>query len=143
MFGLDDAISNTIVGTIGKVLDRVLPDDKAKAEAQLELAKLQQSGELQELTIRMSAIVEEAKSQDPWTSRARPAFLYVIYVMILFAIPMGVLTIFNPQAATTLIAGFKEWLNAIPNVLYELFGAGYLGYCGARSWDKNSRKKNK
>jgi hypothetical protein len=143
MFGLDDAISNTIVGTIGKVLDRVLPDDKAKAAAALELAKLQQDGELQELTIRMSAIVEEAKSQDPWTSRARPSFLYVFYALILFSIPMGILTIFSPSSATTLITGFKAWLDAMPKELYELFGAGYLGYCGARSWDKNSRKKNK
>ncbi|MFA6463362.1 MAG: 3TM-type holin, partial [Candidatus Shapirobacteria bacterium] len=111
MFGLDDAISNTIVGTIGKVLDRVLPDDKAKAAAALELAKLQQDGELQELTIRMSAIVEEAKSQDPWTSRARPSFLYVFYALILFSIPMGILTIFSPSSATTLITGFKAWLD--------------------------------
>lgn len=31
---------------IGKVLDRLIPDPKAKAEAQLELLKMQQSGEL-------------------------------------------------------------------------------------------------
>lgn len=134
-------IIDTILETGFKILDRVLPDQKQRDDAKLKLMELQQQGELQELQISMSAIIEEAKSADPWTSRARPAFLYVVYAMILFSIPMGILTIFNPQAATTLIGGFKSWLDAIPNVLYELFGAGYLGYCGARSWDKTRIKK--
>ena len=46
---------------------------------------------LEAIQARLSAIVTEARSPDPWTSRARPSFLYVMYVMLLWAIPMGVL----------------------------------------------------
>ena len=44
MLGLD-----AILNVAGKVLDRVIPDPAAKAAAQLELAKLAQSGELAQL----------------------------------------------------------------------------------------------
>ena len=58
----------------GKVLDKIFPD-KAEAErAKLKLFEMQQNGEFKELDARFSAIVAEANSQDPWTSRARPSF---------------------------------------------------------------------
>jgi hypothetical protein len=31
----------------------------------------------------MAAVLAEAESPDPWTSRARPSFLYVMYVLLL------------------------------------------------------------
>src|SRR3546814_9324953 len=66
-----------------KLIDKLIPDPQAKAKAQLDLLSLQQNGELKELETRMSAIVAEASSADPWTSRARPSFLYVFYFVIL------------------------------------------------------------
>jgi hypothetical protein len=80
--------------------------------------------------------LEEAKSQDKWTSRGRPTFLYVVYLFILFAIPMGILSVFSPQAAKQIAEGAKAWLAAIPETLWYLFGAGYLGYGAFRSFDK-------
>ena len=71
-----------------KIIDRVLPDPAQKAQAQLELLKLQQAGDLDTLKIEMSAILAEAQSQDKWTSRARPSFLYCVYILLLFSIPM-------------------------------------------------------
>jgi hypothetical protein len=118
------------------VIGRVWPDPEKQALAQLELAKLAQSGELQEAQIRMSAIIAEEQSSDPWTSRARPSFLYVMYIMILMSIPMGILYAFNPAMALGIASGFKAWLNAIPDSLYGLFGVGYLGYTASRSYDK-------
>ena len=97
---------------------------------------MQQAGELKELETRMSAILAEAKSADPWTSRARPSFLYVVYVVILAAIPMGIPHAFNPDLAVGIAQGFQAWLHAIPEDLWWLFGAGYLGYTGARTFDK-------
>ncbi len=133
------ALADSIVG-IGKVLiERIWPDPQAQAEAQLKLIELQQSGELRDLEVRLSAIVEEAKSADPWTSRARPSFLYVVYIMILASIPMGVLHAVSPQTATAIAAGMQAWLGAIPSEVWTLFGAGYLGYAGARSFDKAKR----
>ena len=119
-----------------KLLDKFFPDPAERAQKQLELLQLQQTGELKELETRMSAILAEANSEDPWTSRARPSFLYVIYVMILMSIPMGVLSAFEPQMADAIASGMQKWLAAIPEDLYVLFGIGYVGYAGARTWEK-------
>ena len=43
--------------------------------AKIELIKLDGSQELEGLQARLSAILAEAQSPDPWTSRARPSFL--------------------------------------------------------------------
>lgn len=48
MIGLD-----AIVGVAGKVLERVIPDPAAKAEAQLKLAELAQNGELKEFELEV------------------------------------------------------------------------------------------
>jgi len=95
-----------------------------------------QEGELKELEVRMSAILAEARSKDPWTSRARPSFLYVMYVMILASIPMGVLAAFRPEAAQAVAAGMRAWLGAVPDALWVVFAVGYTGYTAARSFDK-------
>jgi len=124
----------------GKLIDKLIPDPAEKAKAQLELMRLQQSGELDELKTRMSAIISEAQSADPWTSRARPSFLYVCYFLILMAVPMGVLSAFSPATATAIADGFRAWLAAIPSDIITLMGVGYLGYTGARSWDKTKIK---
>lgn len=120
------------------IIDKIFPDPEARDKAKIELLKLQQEGEFKALEARFSAIVAEAKSQDKWTSRARPSFLYVMYIMILAALPMGVFYAFNPDTAHAIATGLQEWLKAIPESLYALFGAGYLGYAGARSYDKKT-----
>lgn len=120
----------------GKLIDKLFPDPAQKAAAQLQLAQLAQDGSLKELGIQMSAILAEAQSADPWTSRARPSFLYVIYLMILLGVPMGFLAAFRPDVAASVAAGLKSWLAAIPDSLWTLFGVGYLGYTGARTMDK-------
>ena len=121
---------------VGKVLDKIVPDPEQKAKAQLELLAMQQSGELEGVKVQLSAIIAEAQSADPWTSRARPSFLYVVYILLLAAIPMGVLTVFNPGAALDLTTGFKAWLGAIPDSILTLFGTVMTGYVLGRSWEK-------
>jgi hypothetical protein len=122
------------------IIDRVFPDKvkqaAERAQAELALTQMVQDGRLKEMATSMSAIIAEAQSPDPWTSRARPSFLYVMYVMILMAIPMGVLSAFKPDLAVAIAAGMKAWLAAIPSELYTLFGVGYLGYAGARMFEK-------
>ena len=80
--------------------------------------------------------LEEARSQDKWTSRGRPMFLYVVYVFLLSAIPIGILSVFSPVAAERIATGANAWLSAIPESMWYLFGAGYLGYGAFRSFDK-------
>ncbi len=119
-----------------RLLDRLIPDEAARAEAKRRLVAADGQQALAELQLQLSAILAEAASPDPWTSRARPAFLYVVYTLLLAGLPMGLLSVLNPEAAKAMAAGFAAWLNAIPEPIITMFSIGYLGYTGARSIDK-------
>lgn len=122
------------------IIDKLFQDAGEAERAKLRLIELQQQGAFKELEERMSAIKTEASSSDPWTSRARPSFMYVMYTMILSSLPMGFLFAFRPEVAMAVTAGVKNWLHAIPEEMWWLFGAGYLGYSGARSFEKLKKK---
>ena len=127
----------TAVLDIGsKVIDKLWPNAADRDKAKFELFKLQQDGELDGMKTQLSAIIAEANSTDPWTSRARPSFLYVVYILLLWSIPMGVLTVFRPEAAILFTEGFKGWLTAIPEPILTLFGVVMTGYVAGRSWEK-------
>lgn len=130
------AIFEALIDPIVSIVDKVIPDPKARAEAKLELLKLKGSQEIEHLERQLSAIVAESSSSDPWTSRARPSFLYLMYAMILWAIPMGILAAFRPEAASAIAGGMNAYLNGLPEPLYALFGTGYLGYAVVRQWGK-------
>lgn len=120
-----------------KLLDKFFPDPAERAQKQLELLQLQQSGELKELETRMSAILAEANSADPWTSRARPAFLYVFYIIILTMVVVApVIGVFHPGTMDTFFANVGKGFAAIPEEMWWAFTAGYLGYAGARTFEK-------
>ncbi len=125
-----------IIGPIAGIIDKIIPDPKARDEAKLKLLALQGSQEMEHVKTQISAIMAEAQSTDPWTSRARPSFLYVMYALLLWAIPMGLIAAAQPQMAKDIAAGMNAYLNGIPEPLYALFGTGYLGYTVARSWGK-------
>ena len=80
MFGVDDIIS---VGM--KILDKVIPDPVAKAEAQAKLLELQQQGQLAQLQADTAEAQELTKRQeadmasDSWLSKnIRPMTLIAI-----------------------------------------------------------------
>ena len=123
------AFLEAIVGPVSKLLDKIIPDPQARDKAKLELLKLQGDQEMQ-------AIVAEAQSADRWTSRARPSFLYMMYALILWAIPMGLIAAADPRMAKGIAEGMTAYLRGIPEELYALFGTGYLGYTAARAWGK-------
>ena len=127
---------DTIIGPIASLIDKIIPDPKARDAAKLELVRLQGSLEMESLRTQLSAVLAEAQSPDPWTSRARPSFLYVMYAMILWAIPMGLIAAVRPEAAEQIASGMNAYLNGLPEPLYALFGTGYLGYTFARQWGK-------
>lgn len=79
--------------------------------------------------------IEDA-SADPFTSRARPAFLYVMYALLLGAFPMAAIAAVSPETAATMTRAIAAYLDAIPEPLYALFGTGYLGYTVVREWGK-------
>jgi hypothetical protein len=130
------SLLETLIGPLSSIIDKIIPDKDARARAKLELLRLEGTQELQLIEAQIAAIIAEANSRDPWTSRARPSFLYVMYVLILFALPMGVLAAFEPAAARDIAAGMNAYLGGLPEPLYALFGTGYLGYTAARQWGK-------
>lgn len=80
MFGIDD-----IIGVGMKILDKVIPDPTAKAEAQAKLLELQQQGRLAELQADTAEAQELTKRQeadmtsDSWLSKnIRPMTLIAI-----------------------------------------------------------------
>lgn len=128
-----------VLAAIPKLIDKIanyFPSEAEKNQAQAELINATVKGDLDFEELRSKNITAEAASSDKWTSRARPSFLYVVYVMILTSIPMGVLSAFQPEMVVAIINGTKLWLEAIPDELYTLFGVVATGYVGARSWEK-------
>ncbi|MEE4450491.1 holin family protein [Novosphingobium resinovorum] len=130
------ALLDSLLGPVTRIIDKVVPDPEARDRAKLELLKMENSQELEMLQASLSAIVAEANSSDPWTSRARPSFLYVMYVIVLWALPMGLIAAFNPGLAKSIGTGMNDYLAGIPEPLYALFGTGYLGYSAMRQWGK-------
>ncbi|MFM7348528.1 MAG: holin family protein [Erythrobacter sp.] len=130
------SLVDALIGPLASIIDKIIPDKEARAKAKLELIALEGTQEMQMIEAQLKAIVAEANSADPWTSRARPSFLYVMYILLLAALPMGVLSAFNPVAARDIAAGMNAYLAGLPDSLYALFGTGYLGYTAARQWGK-------
>jgi hypothetical protein len=125
-----------IVPALGDVLDKIIPDVAQRDAAKLELLKAQQAGKLDETRTQLSAILAEANSADPWTSRARPTFLYVFYLLLMLCVIGGILGIWWPERVTTAAQNVANLMAALPEELWWVFGVGYLGYTGARSFDK-------
>ena len=71
-----------------------------------------------------------------YVALARPTFLYVMYAMILWAIPLGLIGAVRPAAAREMIRAMTAYLAGLPEPLYALFGTAYLGYTVARQWGK-------
>ena len=130
------ALIEGIVGPIARLIDKIIPDPEARDRAKLELLKFEGQQEMETIRTQLSAIIAEAQSPDPWTSRARPSFLYVMYALLLWAIPMGLIAAVRPDTADAIARGMTSYLAAIPEPLYALFGTGYLGYTVARQWGK-------
>lgn len=132
-------IGEAIAGVFGKILDKAWPDPAQKAQAALELEKLRQAGEFKELDAAVSAILAEANSADPWTSRARPSFMYVFYFILLSLVVLApIVGIFRPAEMKTFFENVRFGFDAVPEALWWTFSAGYLGYTTARTYEKKS-----
>ena len=89
MLGLD-----TIVGVGMKLIDKLIPDPQAKAQAQLELAKLAQDGKLAEIqadTAESQEVTKRAQADmasDSWLSKnIRPmTLIFILLAYTMFAL---------------------------------------------------------
>lgn len=126
-----------------KVLDRVLPDKAAREAAQLELLKLQQAGQLEEMKADLQLQLAqtdinkiEAGSTDKYTSRWRPTIGYIISAALAFQYVLNPLILWG--------AAFSGLNITPPNIglddhLWELI-TGMLGLAGWRTLDKINGK---
>lgn len=119
-----------------RLIDRLAPDPAEREKAKLALLQAEGQLALQEMQTSLSAILAEANSADPWTSRARPTFLYVIYGVILLCVLGAIIGVWWPTHVLQAVENLNKLLGALPESLWWPFGAGYLGYTGARSFDK-------
>jgi hypothetical protein len=126
---------------LGKALDKIFPDPVERDKVKLALLTQEGRQALDEMGVQISVILAEANSNDRWTSRARPAFLYVMYVVIGLCFIGGIIGIWWPDQVTTAAQNINNLLGAIPEEMWWLFGTGYLGYTGARSLDKMRKAK--
>lgn len=132
------ALLEALLPALSTVLDRVLPNPEQKAAAQLELLRLQQDGALKELESSLSAINTEGASADPWTSRARPSFLYVFYfILVVLVIAAPLIGLLRPDTLAQFFVNVTKGFAAIPEPLWWTFTTGYLGYTGARTFEKS------
>jgi hypothetical protein len=127
-----------VVAPIAGVLDRIIPDPQARDAAKLELLRLDRH-ELTNLYAAMTGARTPTPVADRWSTRARPSFLYVMYALLLWSVPLGLIAAVRPAAAQAIARGMTLYLNALPEPLYALFATGYLGYTVAREWGKRPR----
>ena len=133
--GVSDLASG-IVKPLFSLIDNLFTSDDERATAKLKLLRMEQAGELETVKQQMSLLISDSQSKDKWTSRARPSFLYVMYFLFASAVPVGILSIFNPEAATQLANGMGAWLNHIPEELWNAFWICFTGYTAGRTYEK-------
>jgi len=115
-----------------KVIDRLWPDPTQRAAAQLELMKLQQSGELAQIAGQLEINKIEAASPNLLVSGWRPfcgwicglalAYSYLVYPLLVWACTIWAPTVTPPKLGND-------------GMLYELLFA-MLGLGGLRSFEK-------
>ena len=110
----------TLIPLLGGLLDKILPDPKAAADAKLKVMELAQAGELAQLnadvqlaTGQMEINKVEAASADPFTSRARPFIMWVCGFALLYA------SILEPIIRFVAMVGFK-YNGAFPAINSEI-----------------------
>jgi len=135
MMGIDDAIAG-VSDLLKTGIDKIWPSPTEKATAEATIMQATASAAIDKLRASQAVMLAEAQSQDKWTSRARPSFLYVVYILLLASLPMGLLFAWRPEVANSVIIGFHNWLAALPDSIVNLFQWVMLGYTGARSVEK-------
>ncbi len=132
------ALGALLIPAITSLLDKIIPDPEARDRAKIELMKSERASDLEEMNLSMSAILAEANSADPWTSRARPSFMYIFYFVILALVIIAPLVgVFFPEHMDKFFVNTAKGFAAIPEPMWWTFSAGYLGYTGMRGYEKS------
>jgi len=120
-----------VLGLATSLIDRIFPDPAQKASAQLELLKLQQSGELAQITGQLDINKIEAANVNLFVSGWRPAIGWVC------ALALAYQYLFRPLAGTVAVMlGYTlPPLPGLDDNLWQLM-MGMLGMGGLRTFEK-------
>lgn len=129
-------IGQTDIAPLVAIIDRTITSQSAANRMKLELLTLAAASTPEDAKADTATLLAEVSARDAWTSRARPTFLYVMYALLLWSIPMGLIAGVRPDVADAIARGMTGYLRGLPEPLYALFGTGYLGYTAARLWGK-------
>ena len=125
------------IGILARDIREAIVGKEITPELQVQLQQKAMDLELATVNAQMEMITAEAKSSDPWTSRARPMFMYIFYsILVVCGIVAPLVGIFFPAEMGLFFSNMALGFKAIPADLYALFGAGYLGYTGFRTFEK-------
>ena len=124
-------ILGAAVEIVKTILDRSLPDPKAKAEALQKLTELEQSGDLAIIAGQVEINKIEAASSDPFTSRWRPFIGWVCGCALAIQLVIAPLAV---QIST--LAGHPVPLVVMDVSLLSTMLIGMLGFGGMRTVEK-------
>jgi len=122
-----------------KLVDKLIPDPQKKAEAQLELVKLQQNGDLAKLAAETDIIkgqlainAEEAKSTNWFVAGARPCVMWIC------AFALAYVSILEPFArfVAQVYFGYNGAFPVIDTSITMQILFGVLGLGGYRTYEK-------
>jgi hypothetical protein len=115
----------------GKVIDRLWPDPSQAAAAKLELMKMQQSGELAQITGQLDVNKVEAASASVFVAGARPFVMWVCSAGLAIQFIVGPLLTWGAALAGHPIAFPQLDMGTLMTLL-----AGMLGLGGMRTVEK-------
>jgi hypothetical protein len=131
MFGIDDIVS---VGM--KLVDKLIPDPAAKAQAQLDLAKLAQEGELAQLQADMN---EQNNVSDRWKADMTSDSWLSKNIR-----PMALIAIFVAYFVFTMMSAFGHSpQEGFVNLLGQWGQICFLAYFGGRTVEKLADMRGK
>ena len=128
-------LKDLVLGVIGRL--KLAPEEKAK----LELALAQQEHELKKIEDELEAKLADQAGQniraeaasDTWLAKnCRPFFIFAAGLTVVANVWIPLVAQFTSPNVQML---------DIPEPFYWLFGSGFLGYVGARSYEKMMKIK--
>ncbi len=96
----------------------LFPSRPSGEQAKLTLLQAEGQQALQEMQVTLIAILAEANAADPWISRARCTFLYVIYCIILLCVVGSIIGIQWPQQVFQAVKNLNKLLGTVPESLW-------------------------
>jgi hypothetical protein len=120
-----------VLGIVGQVLDRVIPDPQKKAEAALELMKMQQSGDLQTMAGQLEVNKVEAASPKTLVAGWRPACGWVCVGGLAYSVVLAPLA-----GAISVFLGHPVVMPTLDVSLLSTLLIGMLGLGGMRTVEK-------